>query len=128
VLKRAFAVGYVGLILYFLVTLLVAMLSPQPAPKSTSALILGFGLALSLIAYLLVRRNERVTIERRAALLAALLVTLGIVVANMDDVVGSVAGAFVVGSGIGFLVFSLAVTIHVLAHLVASILRRAVAG
>jgi hypothetical protein len=84
---------------------------------------------LSVVAYLLVRKNPRVTIERRAALLAAILVILFFVAATGEVAIGErVLAALIWASAMAFVVFSLAVTIHVAAHLVAWIVRRSVAA
>jgi hypothetical protein len=76
-----------------------------------------------------VRKNERVVFERRAALGAAFGMVLVAVADNgVPDLIQRVIGAALAASLLYLLVFSVAVTIHVLAYGVSSLRRGSVAG
>jgi Ca2+/Na+ antiporter len=116
-LRRAVGVAVIAFLLVFTVP-------PQFFPRDGSAIateklfgIVAFMFLVAVAAYLLVRRNTSVTIERRAAVGAALIpgVLFGVTASSPDA--GTRIANFAFGASTLFVtVLLLGVTVHALAY------------
>ena len=94
-------------------------------PISTLLAMVGLVVASAVLAYVLLRRSDLVTFERRGALIAAgLMALLSLAQSDVGDLTQRVASAAALASFFFLIVLWIGVSIHALAYGVAALRRR----